>query len=127
MFGLSNLMILVIVFAVFYFLILRPASRKKKKQAQLIATLKPGDEVMTVAGIKGTVLAKGETQMTLEIAQGVRVDVDNAKIESRVEKTGETPAADPRPVSPSNACPQCGSPFKPGERFCGQCGKSLSS
>jgi len=125
--GLSNLMILVIVFAVFYFVVLRPASRKKKKQAQLIATLKPGDEVMTVAGIKGIVLTKGETQMTLEIAQGVRVDVDNTKIESRVERTGEPPAADPRPVSRLNACPQCGTSFKPDEHFCGQCGKSLSA
>ena len=125
--GLSNLMTLVIILAVIYFIVLRPASRKKKKQAQLIATLKPGDEVMTVAGIKGTVVAKGETQTTLEIAQGVRVDVHNTKIESRVEKTGETPAADPRPVSRSNVCPQCGTPFKPGERFCGQCGKPLSA
>ena len=125
--GLSNLMSIVIILAVFYFIIIRPASRKKKKQAQLVATLKPGDEVMTVAGIKGTIAAKGETQMTLEIAQGVRVDVDNTKIESRIEGSNETPAADPGPVPRSNTCPQCGSPFKPGERFCGQCGKSLSA
>ena len=125
--GLSNLMSIVIIFAVFYFILLRPALRKKKKQAQLVATLRPGDEVMTVAGIRGTVVAKGETQTTLEIAHGVRVDVDNTKIENRIERAGETAAAIPRPMPRSNVCPQCGTPFKPGERFCGQCGKALSA
>lgn len=112
----------IILLIIVYFLVIFPASRKKKKQKRMIEGLMAGDVVMTVAGIQGTVVAKGEKHLTLEIARGVRVEVEKTKVESKTSRT-EAPQVRPAPVS--RACPGCGASFNPGDRFCGQCGGGL--
>lgn len=55
-----------LIFAVFYFLILRPQSAARKKHAELLAALKKGDEVVTAGGIMGRVKDIKEERVTVE-------------------------------------------------------------
>ena len=56
--------------AVFWLLIIRPASARRKAQARLIASLAPGQRIMTTAGVFGTLVARKGERVSLEIAPG---------------------------------------------------------
>ena len=64
---------LVLIFAVFYFLLIRPQQRKAKDHRNMLAQLKRNDEVMTTGGVFGKIQALTETELTLEIAPNVRI------------------------------------------------------
>jgi preprotein translocase subunit YajC len=76
---------LVAIGLVFYFLILRPQSQARKKQAELLNSLKKGDDVMTVGGIVGVVKDikelkdRGETRVTIETGTA-QVVVERSRI-----------------------------------------------
>ena len=71
---------LVLIFAVFYFLLIRPQQQKAKEQRLMLANLKRNDEVVTAGGIYGKIVALSDKVVTLEIAPNVRVRVDRAQI-----------------------------------------------
>ncbi|WP_226824939.1 preprotein translocase subunit YajC, partial [Acidithiobacillus ferriphilus] len=71
---------LVIIFAIFYFLLIRPQMKKAKEQRQLIAAISKGDEVVTQGGLAGRVMQVGEDYLQLEIAEGVIVKVQRASV-----------------------------------------------
>ena len=73
---------LILIFVVFYFLLIRPQQQKAKAHRQLLADLKRNDEVVTAGGLHGRILELGETVVTLELAQNVRVRVERSKIET---------------------------------------------
>lgn len=73
---------LVLIFVVFYFLLIRPQQQKAKAHRKLLADLKRNDEVVTAGGLHGRILELGETVVTLELAQNVRVRVERSKIET---------------------------------------------
>lgn len=73
---------LVLIFVVFYFLLIRPQQQKAKAHRQLLADLKRNDEVVTAGGLHGRILELGDTVVTLELAQNVRVRVERSKIET---------------------------------------------
>ncbi len=62
------------VFAIFYFLIIRPQNKKQKETQRMLGTLKKGDKVQTIGGIRGVVVSVKEDSIV------VKVD-DNAKLE----------------------------------------------
>jgi preprotein translocase subunit YajC len=53
--------------AVFYFLLIRPQSKEKKRRAQMIAAIKKNDRVITVGGIMGTVVSVKDDDITLKV------------------------------------------------------------
>lgn len=66
---------MIIVFAVFYFLLIRPQQQKQKKHQELISNLKKGDKVVTVGGLYGTVTGfKGDRVVLLKVANNVEVE-----------------------------------------------------
>lgn len=66
---------MIIVFAVFYFLLIRPQQQKQKKHQELISSLKKGDKVVTVGGLHGTVTGfKGDRVVLLKVANNVEVE-----------------------------------------------------
>ncbi|MEB8488260.1 MULTISPECIES: preprotein translocase subunit YajC [Acidithiobacillus] len=71
---------LVIIFAIFYFLLIRPQMKKAKEQRQLIAAISKGDEVVTQGSLAGRVMQVGEDYLQLEIAEGVIVKVQRASV-----------------------------------------------
>ena len=70
-----NLLLMVLIFGVFYFLVIRPQSKRAKDHQALVAGLAAGDEVVTTGGLLGRVTDVGEQFLTVEIANGVEVRI----------------------------------------------------
>jgi preprotein translocase subunit YajC len=77
---------LVLIFVVFYFLLIRPQTKKAKEHREMVAKLAAGDEVVTSGGILGRVSEAGETFVTVEIASGVAVRVQRAQVSQLMPK-----------------------------------------
>lgn len=78
----QGVIMLVLMFAIFYFLLIRPQQKKAKQHKELIEGLKVGDTVVTVGGIYGKVAAIQENVLTIEIATGVKIKVTRSSVAS---------------------------------------------
>ncbi len=67
---------IILIFAIFYFLLFLPMQRQKKQQQKLLANLKPGDAVLTSGGIVGAIVSIGDDDTLV-----LRVKPDNIKIQ----------------------------------------------
>lgn len=77
---------LVFMFAIFYFLLIRPQQKKAKEHRALLDALKKGDQVVTAGGMHGKVSALDDQVVTLEVAPGVNVKVNKGFIASITKK-----------------------------------------
>ena len=77
---------LVLIFVVFYFLLIRPQTKKSKEHREMVGKLAVGDEVVTTGGILGRISEAGDTFMTVEIAHGVQVKVQRFQISQLMPK-----------------------------------------
>lgn len=68
------------MFAVIYFLMIRPQQKKMKEQQEMLGALKQGDEVLTTSGMLGKITGMTEKVVTLEIADNVRVKMLKSQI-----------------------------------------------
>jgi preprotein translocase subunit YajC len=84
--GLSQILILVVFVAIFYFMLIRPQQKRMKDQQAMLAKLASGDEVVTTGGILGRITEVGETFVTLEVAEGVRIRVQRSQISQLMPK-----------------------------------------
>jgi preprotein translocase subunit YajC len=84
--GLSQILILVVFVAIFYFMLIRPQQKRMKDQQAMLAKLAAGDEVVTSGGILGRIAEVGETFITLEVAEGVRLRVQRSQITQLMPK-----------------------------------------
>ena len=75
-----QLLPLVLIFVVFYFLLIRPQAKRAKEHKAMVAALAVGDEVVTAGGILGRVTETGDQFLTVELADGVRVKVQRHTI-----------------------------------------------
>lgn len=73
---------LIIMFAIFYFLLIRPQQKKAKEHRALLDALKIGDQVVTAGGMHGKVTKLDDQVATLEIAPGVNVKINKGFIAS---------------------------------------------
>ncbi|WP_020675624.1 preprotein translocase subunit YajC [Geopsychrobacter electrodiphilus] len=78
--GYEGLIMLVLMFAIFYFLLIRPQQKRAKQHRELIGALKPGNQVVTAGGIYGKVAAVEELTVTVEVATGVKIKLNRASI-----------------------------------------------
>ncbi len=69
------LLMMLSIFVIFYFLLIRPQQQKAKEHKQFLENLKRGDRVITSGGIVGEITAITDQILTLEIADKVRVEV----------------------------------------------------
>jgi len=78
------------LFAIWYFLVLRPQSQQRKKLQNLLGSLKTGDRVVTSGGIYGTIVGFRDGMVQLQIANQVKVDLARSAITGlATEETGE--------------------------------------
>lgn len=71
----------VLIFGIFYFLVILPQQRQRRKTQDMLSNLKTGDRVVTGGGIFGTVVGfRGESVVQLQIASQVKVDVARSSI-----------------------------------------------
>lgn len=64
---------LIVMFAIFYFLLIRPQQKKAKQHREVLANLKKGDHVITSGGLYGRIHSIAEDVLTLEISDDVKV------------------------------------------------------
>ncbi len=77
---------LILMFAIFYFILIRPQQKKAKEHKALLETLKKGDQVVTAGGIHGKVTAVDDGVVTLEIATGINIKINKGFIATIVKK-----------------------------------------
>lgn len=92
--GITSLVPLLLMFAIFYFLVIRPQQKKSKLQKKFLSDLKRGDMVITNSGIVGVVKNLSEKLVTLEVDTDVCIKVLRAQISDSAaslkdEKTAE--------------------------------------
>ena len=87
----STIGMLVVMLAIFYFLLIRPENKKKKELAKMRSELTIGDEVTTIGGIIGTICAVKEDSIVIETsADRVRVEFAKWAISTKGAQTTET-------------------------------------
>jgi len=77
---------LILLFAVFYFLMIRPQMKRQKEHKNMVAALSKGDEVVTNGGIAGKVDEVGESFITVEIAPNVKIKLQKGAVQQVLPK-----------------------------------------
>ena len=85
--ALAQLVPLILIFSVMYFLLIRPQMKQQRDLAALQSKLKKNDEVVTLGGIHGTVVNVKDSVVTLRVDENVRIDVDRNSV-GRLIKEG---------------------------------------
>ena len=78
--GIMQLLPMILMFVVLWFLMIRPQMKKSKEHKALLAALAKGDEVVTQGGIVGRVTKVGDAYVTVEIAAGTEVVLQKPSI-----------------------------------------------
>ncbi len=76
------------IFAIFYFLLLRPQAKERQRHDQMLAELKKGDEIVTNGGIIGKVVHVDEHRLTIKTGDNTRLTVDRGRIAEVVDAKG---------------------------------------
>ena len=71
----SQVLLFLPLILIFYFLLIRPQQQRAKKHKALIENIKKGDTIVTSGGIVGKVTKPGDEELTVELAEGVRVQI----------------------------------------------------
>lgn len=78
------------IFLIFYFLVIRPQSQRQKQHEEALKKAEKGDQVVTSGGIHGRILAVADDAFTVEIAKGVKVKVERARIDRLTKDDGSS-------------------------------------
>jgi len=84
--GMSMIIMMVVLFGLMYFMMIRPQMKRQKEHRALLAGLAKGDEVVTNGGIAGRVSELGETFITVEIAANVLIKVQKGAVSQVLPK-----------------------------------------
>jgi preprotein translocase subunit YajC len=90
--GLIFMVQMMLIFAIFYFLLIRPQAKERQRHEELLKNLKKGDEIVTNGGIIGTIVHVEEKRLTLRTGENTRVTVDRGKIAAVLNNKGEAKA-----------------------------------
>jgi preprotein translocase subunit YajC len=83
---LTSLLPLVFIFVVFYFLLIRPQSKKAKEHKQMVEALAKGDEIVTNGGLLGKLVKVGDNFVEVELAEGMTVKLQRNAIANVMPK-----------------------------------------
>jgi preprotein translocase subunit YajC len=84
--GLMSFLPLIVIFAVFYFMLIRPQMKRAKEHKQLVSQLSKGDEVITNGGLLGKITEVSESFVTLELADNLRIKLQRQAVANVMPK-----------------------------------------
>ena len=84
--GLMNLLFPIILIVAFYFLLIRPQTKRAKEHKQMVEAVKKGDEIVTGGGVLGRITDGGENFLQVEIADGVQIRIQKHALGSLMPK-----------------------------------------
>lgn len=87
--GFSFFIFIGLFFVIIYFFMIRPNQKKAKDQRAFMEAIKKGDRVVTIGGIHGKVLEVGDTNYTIEIAEGIRIKVEKSALSLDFTRTAQ--------------------------------------
>ena len=91
--GMTSIIMIVAMIAVFYFLMIRPENKRKKEAEQMRSAVKSGDEIVTIGGIIGTVVSVKDDKFVMETgADQVRIELAKWAISSNETATAAAKA-----------------------------------
>lgn len=79
-----------LIIVVFYFLIIRPQRKRDKDTKAMISAVKKGDKVVTIGGIRGTVMSVKETVIVLKVDDNTKLEFNKSAVSTVLEKKGES-------------------------------------
>jgi preprotein translocase subunit YajC len=79
--GMESILLIVLMFVVLYFLMIRPQMKRAKEHKAMIEALQKGDEVITAGGMLGRISKINENYASLEIAENVEIQVQRAAVQ----------------------------------------------
>ena len=82
--GVSSLVFLALLIGIFYFMLIRPQKRQAEQRRQLIDSVEPGDDIVTIGGMHGNVRSLDDDDVELEIAPGIVVTYVRSAIARKV-------------------------------------------
>jgi preprotein translocase subunit YajC len=82
----SNLILFGGIAIIFYFFMIRPQQKKQKDQKSFIKEIKKGDDIVTIGGIHGKVVAIDEETVTLDLEKGARIKFERSAISLEASK-----------------------------------------
>lgn len=89
----SSLIMILLIFVVMYFFMIRPNVKKQKEIKKFQDSLKAGDKVVTAGGIYGKIKEVKETEVILEVSEGVKITVDkNSVFATSADRSAAAPA-----------------------------------
>ena len=77
---------LILIFVVFYFVLIRPQTKKQKEHQEMVSALEVGNEVVTAGGILGKIQEMNENYVQLEISENVTIKIQRQTISSLLPK-----------------------------------------
>jgi preprotein translocase subunit YajC len=80
---------LVVIFAMFYFLMIRPQRKRQKEQQAMMQALQKGDKIITAGGIYGTIESVGEDTLVIKVEGGTTLRVSRNSVALRRDETGK--------------------------------------
>jgi len=86
--GLVFMVQMVLIFVIFYFLLIRPQSKERRRHEQMLKALKKGDEIVTNGGLIGTVVHVEDNRLTVRTGENTRVTVDRGRIAQVIPSKG---------------------------------------
>jgi len=95
--GSMQLIMFPVIFALFYFLLIRPQQKKQEETDSMLKALRKGDKVRTSGGIKGEILSLDEREVVLQIADKVKINVLRSHIASKDDTTATATEAKGEP------------------------------
>jgi len=84
--GLMGMLPIILMFALLYFLMIRPQMKRAKEQKAMTDALQKGDEVITASGLVGKVTKVGDVYISLEIAAGTEIQMQKAAVQVLLPK-----------------------------------------
>ena len=84
--ALTSFLPLIVIFVIFYFLLIRPQSKKAKEQKLMIGALAKGDEIVTNGGVLGKIIKVGDSFIELEVADGINLKVQRHAVSMLMPK-----------------------------------------
>ncbi len=76
----SGIVLMGVMFAIFYFLLIRPQQKKAKEHREMVSNLKKGNRIITTGGIYGTIQSIDETTIGLEIAEKIKIKIARGNV-----------------------------------------------
>lgn len=88
---LGTLVMFGLIIFIFYFMIIRPQSKRQKERQQMLNSIKKGDKIVTVGGVHGTVVGVDEKTLLVQVADNVKLKFERTAVSSILQSTeGET-------------------------------------